>query len=89
MAQLNNSLARMRTLDQIMVEINACDAQSCITKHYVRSLVLKPDSPIRTVLVGRKRLIDLDSVIAAINDGYGTSTKPQPAEPGTVRRVDI
>ena len=77
-------IARMRTLDQIMVEIKACDAQSCVTKYYIRSLILKPDSPIRTVLVGRKRLVDLDSVIAAINDGNDTSP---PTEHGMVRRV--
>ncbi len=54
-------LARMRTLDECYAEIKKMDNNTAISKYYIRQLALSGKIPV--VMVGRKRLINLDGLI--------------------------
>lgn len=48
---------KMRTISAAIEEIKAADPQSCVTEHYVRSLILEGRIPY--CKAGKKYLIDL------------------------------
>lgn len=54
-------LARMRTLDECYNEIKTMDNNTAITKYYIRQLAINNKIPV--VMVGRKRLINLDGLL--------------------------
>lgn len=74
------SLPRMRLLGEAAEEIQKLDPGSAVTKYYIRQLAL--DGKIKTVMAGRKRLINLDDLI----DYLGSTTQCEP-EDGKIRRV--
>ena len=80
---ISNPLPRMRTLVPACELLKECDSQTAITKHWVRSLVLEGKVP--SVMVGRKRLIDVDALIRYINE-CGTTATTEPAQ-GQIRRI--
>lgn len=75
-----NRLPRLRTLDEAYREIKAVDANSCISKYFLRQLFLSGE--VRTVMCGRKRLIDLDALFE-----YLSNPKSEPGGKGIHRVV--
>ena len=61
------TLARMRTLDEAYNELKQLDGKTAVSKYFIRQLALSGKIP--TVMCGRKRLINLDGLIAYLNDG--------------------
>lgn len=59
------TLARMRTLDEAYAEIKQLDSGTAVSKYLIRQLALSGKIP--TVMCGRKRLINLDGLIAYLN----------------------
>ena len=60
------SLARMRTLDEAYNELKQLDGNTAVSKYFIRQLALSGKIP--TVMCGRKRLINLDGLIAYLNN---------------------
>lgn len=56
----SKALPRLRTLDKAYNEIRDLDPHTDISKHFLR--VLGIDGSIKTVMCGKKRLFDMDSV---------------------------
>lgn len=73
------SLPRMRTATGVMVAIKEHDPDTEVTLHYVRYIINAGLVPV--VHVGRKKLVDVDAVIAYLSSGAPMD------EPGIVRRV--
>lgn len=51
-------MVRMRTIEQAIAEIKKADPNTCISKHYIRSLVNTGQIP--TLRAGTKALINMD-----------------------------
>lgn len=66
-------LARMRTLDECYAEIKKMDENTAISKYYIRQLAISGEIPV--VMCGRKRLINLDGLIAYLSNGLELSHK--------------
>lgn len=62
------ALPRMRLLDQAYEEVKKMDPQTAITKNIIRELVI--DGEIKCVMVGRKRLINVDDLIEYLSNSY-------------------
>lgn len=62
------TLARMRTLDECYNEIKAMDNNTAITKYYIRRLAISNKIPV--VMVGRKRLINLDGLLEYLSTSH-------------------
>lgn len=62
------ALPRMRLLDQAYEEVKKMDPQTAITKNIIRELVI--DGEIKCVMVGRKRLINVDDLIEYLSTSY-------------------
>ena len=75
-------LPRMRTADGVLAEIKALDPDTGVTMSYIRRLVKSGQIPV--VSVGRKKLVDLDKVLAFL--AKGEQPKPEVAT-GQIRRV--
>ena len=58
-------IARMRTLDEAYNELKQLDSGTAVSKYFIRQLALSGKIP--TVMCGRKRLINLDGLIAYLN----------------------
>lgn len=58
--QENKKLRRMRSIDQIYLEIKKADPNSAITKYFIRNLT--KDNSIYTIFSGAKALLDMDDV---------------------------
>ena len=56
----------MRTLDEAYNELKQLDGNTAVSKYFIRQLALSGKIP--TVMCGRKRLINLDGLIAYLND---------------------
>lgn len=78
------TLARMRTLDECYNEITAMDNNTSITKHYIRQLALSNTIPV--VMVGRKRLINLDGLIEYLSAPQGANTQ-KAAVASNIRKI--
>ncbi len=61
-------LPRMRLLDQAYEEVKKIDPQTAITKNIIRGLAI--DGAIKCVMVGRKRLINVDDLIEYLSTSY-------------------
>lgn len=79
------ALPRMRTAAGVLAEIKAEDPATELTLHYVRYLINTNKVPV--VPVGRKKLVDVDAVVAFLAEGI-TATGDKPAA-GQIRRVAI
>ena len=55
-------MPRMRTAAGVLAEIKATDPSTEITLHFIRHLIHTNQIPV--VSVGRKKLVDVDAVIA-------------------------
>ena len=75
---------RMRTLPATMKVIREADPDTAITPWALRNMVLSGEIP--TVLVGRKRLIDVDKLPEYMTPAVAPVT---PIASGTIRRVDL
>jgi len=78
------TLAKMRTLDQTMIELKTLDPGSNISRNYVRQLAISGRIPV--VHAGRRRLINFDALVEYLN-GCGTTPEKPTVEIGKIRRV--
>lgn len=62
------ALPRMRLLNEAYEEIKKIDPQTAITKNIIRGLTL--DNKVKSVMVGRKRLINVDDLIEYLSTQY-------------------
>lgn len=79
------SLPRMRTAAGVLTEIKAEDPGSEVTLHYVRYLISTNQVPV--VPVGRKKLVDVDAVLAFLAEG--TPIVEGKYVTGQIRRVEV
>lgn len=81
-------MPRMRTAAKAHELILEQDPQSEITLHYIRQLIVTGAIPV--VHVGRKKLIDVDQLLAYIAAGTDgpTTTEPDTGY-GRLRRVEV
>ncbi len=54
-------MARIRTIEKAFDEIKRIDPDTCITKHFIKNLIINGDIPYRKT--GNRFLIDVDEVI--------------------------
>lgn len=54
-------MARIRTIEKAFNEIRQSDPNTCITKHFIKNLIINGDIPHRKT--GNRFLIDVDEVI--------------------------
>lgn len=59
------TMNRMRTIQQAINELKAEDPNTAITYHFLRGCILRGELPF--VAVGRKRLINMDTLEGFIN----------------------
>ena len=78
----NFMLPRMRLLKEAVAEIKQMDPSSAVTTYFIRQLAI--DGKIKSVMAGRKRLINLDSLIDYLND---QCEPEQPKEIGKIRKI--
>lgn len=75
-------LPRMRTLDECYRELKELDPNTAVSKYFVRRLALSGAIP--TVKCGCRRLINLDGLIAYLNEPHN---EPLPAASQTVNGI--
>ena len=78
------TMPRMRTAERVMDEIKAADPDTEITLHYIRQLIREEAVPV--VCCGRKKLVNVDAVMALLSAGY-KAVEPTPPVYGAIRRV--
>ena len=81
-------LPRMRTLDECYRKLKQLDPNTAVSKYFVRRLALSGAIP--TVKCGCKRLINLDGLIAYLNEPHRQrlpSTEPLPDTSQTVNGI--
>ena len=82
----SKSPPRMWTLTPTAELFKERDPSTAVTKHWIRSLVLEGKVP--SVMVGRKRLINVDALIDYIASCGSTAEQTQPkSTTGGIRRV--
>ncbi len=54
-------VARIRTIERAFEEIRRTDPDTCITKHFIKNLIIEGEIPYRKT--GNRYLIDVDEVI--------------------------
>lgn len=74
---------RMRTIAEAAAELRQLDPGTAVTPHYIRRLVLSHTIPHHRV--GNKRLINLDLLLAYLNEPAPAQTPAPP--PGDIRPV--
>lgn len=74
-------LPRMRLLNEAAAEVKEMDPGSAVTTYFIRQLAL--EGKIKSVMAGRKRLINLDSLLDYLANQYETGT----VEIGKIRRI--
>lgn len=62
------AMPRMRTAEKVLQEIKKIDPDTEVTLHYLRSLIRAGAVPV--VSCGRKKLVNLDSVLELLASGY-------------------
>ena len=84
------AIPRMRTAERVLEEIKAADPNTDVTLHYIRALIRAEAVPV--VCCGRKKLVNVDSIMELLACGY-TLPDPDPAAApqtvGGIRRVSI
>ena len=78
------TMPRMRTAERVMDEIRAADPDTEVTLHYIRQLIREEAVPV--VCCGRKKLVNVDAVMALLSAGY-KAEEPAPPVYGAIRRV--
>lgn len=78
------TMPRMRTAERVLDEIKAADPETEITLHYIRQLIREEAVPV--VCCGRKKLVNVDAVMALLSAGYKAEAS-MPTTYGTIRRV--
>ncbi len=76
---------RMRGLDAAHAELLAVDPECALTKSALRRLALS--GAIRTVQIGRKRLISMDSLERYLSGETPATVAAEPRA-GTIRRIE-
>ena len=64
---MDMTLHRMRTIPEALAEIRALDERSAVTPYCIRTLCKA--GRVRCIYTGRKILVDLDSLLAFLNEG--------------------
>lgn len=81
-------MPRMRTAAKAHELILEQDPESEITLHYIRQLIATGAIPV--VHVGRKKLVDVDQMLAYLAAGNEAPTTTDPAVGyGKLRRIDL
>lgn len=81
-------MPRMRTAAKAHELILEQDPQSEVTLHYIRQLIATGTIPV--VHAGRKKLIDVDQLIAYLAAGTDRPSTTEPAAGyGRLRRVEV
>lgn len=62
------TMPRMRTAEKVLEEIRAVDPGTEVTLHYIRQLIRVEAVPV--VACGRKKLVNVDAVMALLASGY-------------------
>lgn len=75
-------MSRMRLLKDALAAVKEQDEHTALTTHAVRQLAL--EGKIKSVMIGRRRLINVDSLISFLTNGEPAE---QPEETGKIRRV--
>lgn len=66
-------LPRMRLLKDAAAEIKAPDPSTAVTPYYIRQLAL--DGKIKSVMAGRKRLINFDDLLEYLSLSHESEVK--------------
>lgn len=69
-------MPRMRTAPGVLEIIKEQDPNTEVTLHYLRTLLRSKPPPVPTLIIGRKKLVDADAVIAYIATGSKEKTGP-------------
>ncbi len=75
------SLPRMRLLKEAAADIKELDPESAVTPYFIRQLAL--EGKIKSIMAGRKRLINLDSLL----DYLTSQSEAGGEETGKIRRI--
>ena len=84
------AVPRMRTAEKVLEEIKAADPNTEVTLYYIRALIRAEAVPV--VSCGRKKLVNVDSVMELLARGYTlpeSNPAPSPQTVGGIRRVSI
>lgn len=79
-------MPRMRTAPGVLAEIKAVDPSTEVTLHYIRQLIRTNAIPV--VAVGRKKLANVDDVLALLAAGTASTELPT-AMMGEIRPVPV
>lgn len=60
-------MAKIRTIEKAFDEIKRLDPDTCITKHFIKNLIINGDIPYRKT--GNRFLIDVDDVMIYMKGG--------------------
>lgn len=60
-------MAKIRTIEKAFDEIKRLDPETCITKHFIKNLIINGDIPYRKT--GNRFLIDVDDVMIYMKGG--------------------
>lgn len=84
------AVPRMRTAEKVLEEIKAADPHTEVTLYYIRALIRAEAVPV--VCCGRKKLVNVDSIMELLARGYTLPEAEQEEAPqtaGGIRRVSI
>ena len=82
------TMPRMRTAERVLDEIKAADPSTEMTLHHIRQLIRTEAVPV--VHCGRKKLVNVDAVIALLAGGSAAEKEEIPAyATGTIRRINV
>ena len=79
----NQKMARMRLLDEAFEEIKALDPETKISKNFIRQLAITGKIPV--IMVGNRRLINLDGLITYLNNMF-VDNESDLEETGKIRK---
>ena len=79
------TMPRMRTAEKALAEIKQADPGTEVTLHYLRRLIKAEAVPV--VSCGRKKLVNVDSVIELLANGYELQDESPAFTAGGVRRL--
>ncbi len=80
-------MPRMRTAEKVLEVIKAEDPDTEVSLHYIRRLIKAEAVPV--VSCGRKKLVDVDAVMALLAGGYELPEEPKPYLPTGLRKVVV
>lgn len=79
------AVPRMRTAERVLEEIKAADPNTEVTLYYIRQMIRAEAVPV--VSCGRKKLVNVDSVMNLLAGGYKLPPESEPIDLGRIRRV--